>query len=185
MSLGSALVSWDRLRHTTPLTVGSASRRIAGSALANARQSLHDITATVEDRRELQRELPEPGQLQRLTPDECFALLASTTTGRLAYIRRRGIPDIVPVNFALDGNSIVMRSGPGPKLQAAERGEHVAFEVDSFDEASHSGWSVVVSGLAHLVPPHAAGSEPSPWALGPRRHTMRINIGRIDGRRLL
>lgn len=41
------------------------------------------------------------------------------------------------------GGDVLVRSGSGPKLQAAERQELVALEVDDLDEADRSGWSLV------------------------------------------
>ena len=93
----------------------------------------------------------------------------------------------MPVNYALDGEDVVIRSGPGPKLQAGERQDLVAFEVDDLDEAAHTGWSVTLVGRASRLT--AAERErvtvrPSPWASGPRLQLLRITAVRIDGRRL-
>ena len=82
---------------------------------------------------------------------------------------------------------MLIRSGAGPKLQAAERRELVAFEVDELDDDSHSGWSVVVHGRAERVtePDGADSAElPLPWAAGPRVHTIRITPRRVTGRRI-
>lgn len=73
-------------------------------------------------------------------------------------------------------------AGPGPKLQAAERRELVAFEVDDVDEEAHTGISVVVVGRASREPDEEDG--PTPWADGPRRHLVRIRPTRVSGRRL-
>ena len=106
--------------------------------------------------------------------------------GHLAYIARVGVPDIVPVNYEMDGDALLIRSAPGPKLQAAERGDVVAFEVDDIDEDRHTGWSVVVIGRARsVVTGYDGTSAPTPWARGPRRHMIRIEPRRVDGRRLL
>ena len=75
-------------------------------------------------------------------------------------------------------------SGPGPKLQAAQRGELVAFEVDEIDVHHRSARSVVVTGRATVEAPRAEEPEPEPWASGPRRHLIRITATRVDGRRI-
>lgn len=85
------------------------------------------------------------------------------------------------------GDKVLVRSGPGPKLQAAERGDMVAFEVDDIDEEQHTGWSVVVVGRTRRL--SAAEQNrvelvPTPWAVGPRLHLVRITPTRITGRRL-
>lgn len=174
----------------TPLDAGKAlSRLVVGRALDNALASLGSIADAVADRRDLraQEASGDPGDLQRLSVGDCLELLATRSTGRLAYIRRAGVPDIVPVNYVLHDGAIHVRSGPGPKLQAAERRDLVAFEVDDLDEATHTGWSVVVTGRAERLPFAAAAAQDTlaPWANGPRRHTVRIQPQHVEGRRLL
>lgn len=191
MTARNVFTTLDRLSHRTPSNLATAVRLVTQGALDNARRAAEEITTAVNERRLLTRsqDLPAAGDLARLTPTECRALLATRSIGRLAYIARTGVPDIVPVNYVMDGQALVVRSAPGPKLQAAERREIVAFEVDDIDEISHTGWSVVVVGPASRVPvedtAHPGGPRPTPWASGPRRHTIRIEPRRIDGRRLL
>ena len=76
-----------------------------------------------------------------------------------AHRPRRGRPDrlhhglgpvVVPVNFAVMADSIVIRTGRGTLIQAHAY-DQVAFEVDHLDEAMRQGWSVLVSGPAHQV----------------------------------
>jgi hypothetical protein len=184
------LLSLDGVLHTTPLTLLALSRRLVGSAVTNARRSLEEIAGAIDDRGALLQHLDdgvEAGDLLRLTRAACLQLLGTKSTGRLAYIAREGMPDIVPVNYALDGDDLLIRSGPGPKLQAAERREHVAFEVDDIDEQTHTGWSVVVSGIAERLAWEdcARRGLPEPWATGSRRHAILITPQRIEGRQLL
>ena len=118
-----------------------------------------------------------------------LALLASRRTGRLGYVARAGVPDVVPVNLALDGDRLLVRSGPGPKLQAAERREVVAVEVDDIDEQTRTGWSVVVAGRSRrLHTSEAAALDddllPEVWARGPRSSVIAIELTRVEGRRL-
>ncbi|MCW2572705.1 MAG: pyridoxamine 5-phosphate oxidase-related FMN-binding protein [Frankiales bacterium] len=164
-------------------------------ALDNAREATLAIGLAVAQRTELTTLLGHdaavldadttPGALRLLSGDECRELLASRQVGRLAYIARASMPDIVPVNYVLDRDDVLIRSGPGPKLQAAERRELVAFEVDAFDEDTHTGWSVVVHGIAICESSaEARRQEVTPWAAGPRHTTIRISPRRITGRRL-
>ncbi len=192
MRIGDTLVSLDRLRHQVPGTITATSRRLGGGALTNARQALDQLTGGVQDRRRLLEDLledpadaPHSGQLVRLSADTCLELLGSHVMGRLAYIARAGVPDIVPVNYALVAGRLLIRSAPGPKLQAAQRRERVAFEIDGVDDETHTGWSVVVSGIAGVLAPAEALASPVPWASGPRRHTLAIEIVHVDGRQLL
>lgn len=161
----------------------------ARRALGNALDSLDEISRAVRQRAHLSAllEAPSaPGDLAALDEAECMALLASRSVGRLAYVARAGVPDVVPVNYAVRDGVVLVRTGPGPKLQAAERGDLVAFEVDDVDEASRTGWSVVVHGRASMVPTDGtADGPPSPWASGPRERLLQITPRRTTGRRLL
>lgn len=179
----------DRALHG-PTAVVRATRHLTRGALDNARRSYEDITRSVDDRRRLQVALAEPqrpGDLGSLDRDECLRLVGTRSVGRLAYVARAGTPDIVPVNYALAQQQLFILSGTGPKLQAAQRNDLVAFEVDEVDEESRSGWSVVVTGRLSVVAPSESlpGVLPQPWATGPRRHLMRLQLGRVTGRRLV
>ncbi|HEX7167703.1 MAG TPA: pyridoxamine 5'-phosphate oxidase family protein [Acidimicrobiales bacterium] len=88
--------------------------------------------------------------LEVLSRGECLALLGSATLGRIA-LTSRALPLVLPVNYRLDGRQIVIRTNPGTKLEAATRHTVVAFEVDDVDPTYHTGWSVVVQGIARVV----------------------------------
>jgi nitroimidazol reductase NimA-like FMN-containing flavoprotein (pyridoxamine 5'-phosphate oxidase superfamily) len=77
-------------------------------------------------------------------------LLGERHLGRLALVDADG-PVILPVNYTLDEGSVVFRTDPGSKLDAAAAGATVAFEVDAADERHRTGWSVVVRGRAGEV----------------------------------
>lgn len=79
-----------------------------------------------------------------LTEDECLDLLAHSTIGRLGVVID-GYPVIFPVNYALDGNLVTFRTGPGTKLDAARYGK-VSFQVDQMVALGRSAWSVLVFG---------------------------------------
>ena len=64
--------------------------------------------------------------------DECLALLAAESVGRIAVIAGAE-PVIFPVNYAMDGETIVFRTAVGSKFAAAVRGTRVSFEIDRFD----------------------------------------------------
>ena len=171
-------------------TVDRLRRRVLGTALDNAAASTAAIAEQVRLRQALEPgEDDEPGALVRLDRATCLQLLATQRTGRLAYVARAGVPDVVPVNLVLDGERLLVRSGPGPKLQAAERREVVAVEVDDLDEDSRTGWSVVVAGRArrlHTTEVAALPQDllPEVWARGPRSTVIAVELSRVDGRRL-
>lgn len=88
--------------------------------------------------------------LEVLDRGECLQLLDQVTLGRVA-VTTAALPTILPVNFRRDGDRIVFRTGEGTKLAAATRNAVVAFEVDEFNPVDHTGWSVVVTGVARPV----------------------------------
>lgn len=90
---------------------------------------------------------------------ECLRLLAQAPVGRIVHTRQ-ALPAVLPVNFALDtDDSVLLRTSSASELVRAIEGSVVAFEVDEVDAATHSGWSVVVTGSATVVrtPPSTLG----------------------------
>jgi nitroimidazol reductase NimA-like FMN-containing flavoprotein (pyridoxamine 5'-phosphate oxidase superfamily) len=83
--------------------------------------------------------------LEELTDTECHNLLAERHLGRLAEVDAQD-PVIFPVNYVFDQGSVVFRTDPGAKLDAAADDTPVAFEVDAVDEGTRTGSSVVVRG---------------------------------------
>src|SRR4029453_7064671 len=100
--------------------------------------------------------------LEVLDRDECLRLLASDPVGRVAVVVDAR-PMIFPVNYALDGESIVFRSDAGSKVSGATSGFPMSFEIDGIDEILHTGWSVVVNGVGTR-----ASMGPSPRGCGAR-----------------
>jgi nitroimidazol reductase NimA-like FMN-containing flavoprotein (pyridoxamine 5'-phosphate oxidase superfamily) len=93
----------------------------------------------------------EPGDTAGvLTHEECLALLASLTLGRVA-VTSRALPVVVPVNYTLAGNRIVFRTQRAGMLARACDDAVVGFQVDDLARDGQSGWSVLVVGVAHLL----------------------------------
>ena len=67
-------------------------------------------------------------------------------------------PVVFPVNFVLDRHTVVFRTEPGTKLQAAGRGSRVCFEADGTDVAGRAAWSVIVRGdITEVTDPAETG----------------------------
>ena len=127
--------------------------------------------------------------LEVLGREECLRLLAAAPVGRLA-LHVRALPTILPVNHLVTPWGIVVRTSPGTKLDAALVNSVVAFEVDGFDVMSHTGWSVVVTGMAsEITDPEALEHVrrlPLPrWAPGPGDRYVAISLELVDGRRIV
>ncbi len=131
----------------------------------------------------------EGRSLVELASDTCWTLLRSQEVGRLGVVVRHW-PLIVPVNYRLDGETVVIRTA-GIVASAADHA-NVTFQIDQVDSLAHTGWSVLVRGLAEVVGEHhrpwvaerthRAGVEP--WAPGDRGQWIRIISQQITGRRI-
>ncbi len=122
------------------------------------------------------------GVLEELEHEECLKLVASMSIGRLAVaVEERG-PLVVPVNYVLDGEIVVFRSGPGTKLHAL-RDTPVSFQVDLIDSIHRTGWSVLIRGVAHEATRHEVEHLiVEPWPPGDKHHWIRILPTAITGR---
>src|SRR5688500_9281447 len=123
--------------------------------------------------------------LEVLDTAECLRLLEGSTIGRIG-ITSRALPVILPINYRVDRDRVLFRTSAGTKLDAATRNAVVAFEVDHIDPVYHSGWSVVVTGVATDVeggPDEAWWATPR-WTHGAEDRLVAISIDEISGRRL-
>jgi hypothetical protein len=121
-----------------------------------------------------------------LAAHECWALLRASEVGRLATcVGAR--PEIFPVNFVVDGGSIVFRTGEGSKVAAITHAPDVAFEADGYDAATGQAWSVVAHGRAVDIPTSEAFEALAlplfPWHVGPKHRIVQIAPYLISGRR--
>jgi uncharacterized protein len=117
----------------------------------------------------------------------CWDLLEANTVGRLA-VDVGGQPDIFPINYVVDHGSIVFRTLAGTKLAAAVLMRHVAFEIDGYDPADRSVWSVVIKGCAteleRLTDILTAEDLPLyPWIATVKPSFVRIDARDVSGRR--
>lgn len=97
------------------------------------------------------------------------------------------MPAAHPVNYLLDDEEIVFRTGDGAKLAAAARGVVVGFQVDEIDVQRRSGWSVLGVGEAYEIQDPArlaalADRLPTPWPPGRTGHCISIPLQRLTGR---
>jgi nitroimidazol reductase NimA-like FMN-containing flavoprotein (pyridoxamine 5'-phosphate oxidase superfamily) len=135
------------------------------------------------------RRIDDRTGLELLTENECLLLLGRSAVGRLAVVRD-GRPDVFPVNFRRDGRTILFRTDAGTKLDQIGDGAPAAFEVDEHDAQSHTGWSVVVTGIARDVtdaedPEDLRRLRLDPWPPGPKARYVRLDPERIEGRRIV
>jgi nitroimidazol reductase NimA-like FMN-containing flavoprotein (pyridoxamine 5'-phosphate oxidase superfamily) len=118
-----------------------------------------------------------------LTSEECWEMLRAEEFGRLAY-RLVDEVHITPINYAVQGGSLLFRTAEGNKLLAVVMGSEVAFEIDRFDE--ESARSVVVRGTARLLAEdeaHRADNVPlRPWTTTLKYNVVEIQPQVVSGR---
>ncbi len=121
-------------------------------------------------------------QLRDLTPDECWELATSQPVGRLAWSGPSG-PTVIPVNFEVDGRVVRLRTAAYSALARECDDSPVAFEVDSFDASTRTGWSVLMRGRASIA--YGGGDAgPDVWAAGSRALRVSVEVEEITGRRV-
>src|SRR2546423_3808873 len=81
----------------------------------------------------------EVGELERA---ECLRLLVEQCVGRVVFTDG-ALPGARPVNYMLDGEEVVFRTGTDGRLAKVTRDKVVGFEVDSIDAWARTGWSVL------------------------------------------
>ena len=120
---------------------------------------------------------------------ECLRLVGAQRVGRLGFVVGDQ-PLVLPVNYALEADIVVFRTGVGTKLESIANAK-VAFEVDHFDVHEGTGWSVIVQGLAQEITEdidvfaEALRRAAAPtWVPAPADHYIRIVPQIISGRRL-
>ena len=133
----------------------------------------------------------DPSQQPILTTldlKSCRELIRRGGVGRIVFSEARG-PVALPVNFRIVDDSVIFRTAPLPELTSSLPMENVSFEVDHIDEALAEGWSVLISGHAHvIVDPSelqtAQAAGVTPWAGGERDIYVRIVPTEVSGRRI-
>ena len=119
-----------------------------------------------------------------LTAEQSWAVLAGCKLGRLVTVVDRH-PEIFPVNFIVDGRSIVFRTAEGSKLFTLTINAGVAFEGDGW--AGTGGWSAIARGQATEVRQHEEVAHLEtlplrPWVPTIKTHWVRVTPDEITGR---
>ncbi len=89
-------------------------------------------------------------EVEILTAEQCWKLLTETSVGRLA-VSVDGRPDVFPLNYQVDGKSLIFRTGHGTKVDAIHADARVAMEADAVSAEFGIAWSVVVKGRAEIT----------------------------------
>lgn len=124
-----------------------------------------------------------PRRLQQLPRADALRLLGSVPMGRVVYTAG-GLPTVRPVNHIVDDGAVVIRTYLASATLGSE-GAVVAYQADLLDSSEHTGWSVIVTGLAQLV---ADGEQVRryeglihPWIAVQTTHVIRIEAEVVSG----
>lgn len=127
--------------------------------------------------------------LEELNNAECMNYLAEAHVGRVGLVVD-DYPAIFPVNYTIDGDQVLFRTGETTKLTEASMAR-VAFEVDHVDPASRQGWSVLIQGRADDIGDAVDATSVrlrqrtlDTWAPGERLRWFVIRPLKISGRRI-
>ncbi len=127
--------------------------------------------------------------IQTIDEKECFELLKTQSVGRLGIVED-GRPLIFPVNYVFDDYAIVFKTTIGTKFEHSGL-NNVAFEVDSLDYATHSGWSIMIEGVGRDITnaidnlsENERRLQFNSWVSDEDEHYVRIHINSISGRRI-
>ncbi len=131
-------------------------------------------------------DLRDQGSLVEIEPMECLDLVARHDLGRLA-INQEGGPLVFPVNYVVEGGTVVFRTTMGTKLAAADEHATVSFQVDRIDRDEGVGWSVLIRGRLQEVVrgdelDRLAELDLEPFAGGRRSHWVRVMARSVTGR---
>lgn len=122
-----------------------------------------------------------------LSESESWDLLGTASLGRLVT-NFAGEPEIFPVNFVVQGRTVLFRTAGGTKLFSAVGNRTVIFEADDHNVAE--GWSVIVRGRAQLLKSdndiqQADKAGLYPWVATAKPNYVRITPNDITGRRFV
>ena len=115
-----------------------------------------------------------------LSRDDCMRLLGLGGVGRIAVPGER-VPTMRPVNFALQGERIVMRTSDRALWAAAEAGVGASFEFDEVRNEDHWTWNVIATGWLEEL---AVDAPVTLWAPSADERSLALTITDVSGRQV-
>jgi nitroimidazol reductase NimA-like FMN-containing flavoprotein (pyridoxamine 5'-phosphate oxidase superfamily) len=127
--------------------------------------------------------------LRMLPAHECERLLRAGVFGRLV-LPTPARTEIFPVNYAVMGDAVLVRTAPGSLLDRHADGAPLLLEVDQVDHERWQGWSVVARGNGErieedsLTRAERGSPGPPPWVSRDRDVWVRLRWDELSGRKL-
>jgi nitroimidazol reductase NimA-like FMN-containing flavoprotein (pyridoxamine 5'-phosphate oxidase superfamily) len=144
------------------------------------------IGAVAKDNEQVRAVVTAPRPTVELTEAESWRLLAGVSLGRIVFTQH-AMPAIRPVNHLVDDRTVVIRSHLGAAIVGRDvvDGAVVCYEADDIDAVRHTGWSVIVTGMARLVRDPAAVRRYQrllqPWADGQTDYVIAVEPQLVTG----
>lgn len=134
---------------------------------------------------------PVSRELAEIDEAECRWLLRRRSAGRVAFVVDGDVM-VMPLNYVMYGDDIVVRTSDGSAFLAAVTGSSsVSFQVDRLDPADGGGWSWSVLALTAARPVDdvaelevLGGLALDPWAPGVRDRYVVLRPRALTGRRV-
>ncbi|MFN8192846.1 MAG: pyridoxamine 5'-phosphate oxidase family protein [Nocardioidaceae bacterium] len=128
--------------------------------------------------------MSEENPVHEMTTEECWDLIRTQEFGRMAFHLAEQV-HITPINYAVDGESLLFRTAEGSKLLAVVMNPDIAFEIDDYSD--DQAWSVIIRGTARQLDEleeHRAENVPlRPWVPTIKYNVVEITPTEISGRR--
>ncbi len=125
----------------------------------------------------------EEDVFRQLTEEECWEALRDEEFGRMAYLLG-GQVNLVPINYAVDGSTLLFRTAEGSKLLGVVMHPEVVFEIDRYDDST--ALSILVRGNARVLEEdeeHRSENVPlRPWLDTLKYNVVEIAPTEISGR---
>ena len=125
--------------------------------------------------------------MSELDRSACERLLRRETFGRVVLVTPHGA-EIVPVNYTVDDDVIVVRTASHGLLGRHAHGAPLVFEIDAVDHDRWQGWSVVARGRGEVVRDPEVGDpgrpRVRPWPDGERAVEVRLAWTELSGRQV-
>lgn len=122
--------------------------------------------------------------ITELTNEECWEALRNEEFGRLAYRLGEEV-NIAPINYAVDGDTLLFTTAEGSKLLGVVMHPDVVFEIDGYDDQFAE--SVIVRGQARVLSEkeehRVENVELHPWLDTLKYNVVEIAPTQITGRR--
>ena len=94
--------------------------------------------------------------ITRLSEDDSYSLLRGGSLARLGCVAE-GYPYVVPVNYVFDGDSFLVHSLPGRKIEAMRANPRVCLQVDEIED--QLSWKSVLACGTYIEITDAAERE--------------------------